>query len=110
MSLFDFTPQPSWRDKVNHQSPKAKRVRAAVEAIHARGEYPGLRRVMTELGERQFNETTHPSWLDENGEPLVYQTQRWLSGRDNVVRKAVMRELGIKHESGPNYDYDDGYW
>lgn len=99
-----------WRDTVNHSSPKALRIRAAVEAIHARGEYPGLRRVMTELGEPQWRETTHPSWIDADGEPLVYRTQRWMSGRDNVVRKAVMKELGIDLDPGPDYDYDEGYW
>lgn len=101
-----FQPRPHWRDQVKHDTPKALRIRAAVKAIHERGEYPGLRRTMRELGEPMYRETSTDVVF--NGEPLVIQTPRWMSGRDNVVRKQMMRELGINPEPGPEYDYD--YW
>ena len=85
---FDITLVPTaWRDQVNHESPKALRVRKAVQEIHARGEYPGHGRVQRELGDR-----------------VTYN----LSGRDNAVRKREMGLLGISLAEGPAYDpYDD---
>lgn len=101
---------PRWRSKVNHSSPKALRIRAAVKAIHERGQYPGLRRVMRELGEPQYKERqVEPEWIVD-GEPMAYLIQRRMSGRDNVVRKQMMKELGIELDPGPDYDYDDGWY
>lgn len=100
---FDTHDNRSWRERVNHEAPKALRIRAAVQAIHGRGEYPGMQRVMNEIGEPLYRETDR--WTDEDGKSWGVTTRRWMSGRDNVVRKAAMRELGIEPETAP---WDDG--
>ncbi len=94
MNLFSTT---SWRDAVNHDSPKARKICEAVKAIHERGEYPGMQRVMNEIGEPLYREKVIPDWIVD-GEPMTIMTKRWMSGRDNVVRKKAMRELGITPE------------
>jgi len=96
MSLFD-TPS-HWRSKVNHESPKALKIRAAVKAIHERGEYPGMQRVMNEIGEPLYkSRPVEPEWIVD-GEPMTIMVKRWMSGRDNAVRKRAMREFGIEPE------------
>jgi hypothetical protein len=110
---IDLHQRSNWRSKVNHSSPKALRIRAAVKAIHERGEYPGMRKVMNELGEEKYRERpVEPEWIVE-GEPMTYTTERWMSGRDNEVRKQMMRELEIKPADDPfadDYDYHPGSW
>lgn len=117
MSDFDLklTPRSSWRESVNHNSPKALKIRAAVKAIHERGQYPGQQRVMNEIGDPLYRETDR--WTTESGESIGVMTRRWMSGRDNAVRKAAMKELGIEVVAGPNddiayssIDYGYGYW
>lgn len=97
MSLFDDLvdiniPLTNWRDHVNHDSPKAKRIKRAVAAIHARNEYPGCRRVMHEIGEEVWK-------------------NKMMNGRDNVVRRRAMKELGISVEDNPMDDggYEDNW-
>lgn len=93
-----FAKRSQWRSQVNYESPKALKIRAAVKAIHERGQYPGMQRVMNEIGEPLYRErAVEPEWIVE-GEPVTFLTKRWMSGRDNVVRKRAMRELGIEPE------------
>ena len=101
-----FVPN-DWREKVNHSSPKALKIRDAVKAIHSRGEYPGMRKVMRELGEE----------IEREGEGreiapgiTLARSDKWMSGRDNVVRKKMMSELGIKMEPDPFEGDYDPYW
>jgi len=96
MSLFGTS--SDWRSRVNHHSPKARRIRDAVKAIHERGQYPGMQRVMNEIGDPLYRDLkVEPEWIVD-GEPVVLSVRRWMSGRDNTVRKRAMRELGIVPE------------
>jgi hypothetical protein len=107
MSLFRT--HSRWRSEVKHDTPKALRIRAAVDAIHGRGLYPGIRRVMVELGEDLYrSRTIEPEWIVD-GEPMTYLVHRRMSGRDNVVRKQRMKELGIDVDPGP-FDDDGDCW
>mgnify|MGYP006921284592 CR=1 FL=1 len=67
---------------------RAKSVMAAVDRVHARGEYPGAIRVMRELGK------TGPC--------------RSMNGRDNYARKHRLRELKIPlaYSAFDEYDWD----
>lgn len=96
MSIFSTA--SDWRRSVNHESPKALRIREAVKTIHERGHYPGIQRVMNEIGEPLYRERVIDSEWIVDGEPMKILTKRWMSGRDNVVRKRAMRELGIDPE------------
>lgn len=87
-----------WRGNVNHESPKALKIRDAVKAIHERGEYPGMQRVMNEIGEPLYREKSMGRGWAVDGEPVTIMVRRWMSGRDNVVRHRAMRELGIHPE------------
>ena len=98
MSPIEFNIRSDWRSKVNHESPKALKIRAAVKAIHERGEYPGMQRVMNEIGDPLYrSRPVEPEWIVD-GEPMTISTRRWMSGRDNAVRHRAMRELGIDPE------------
>lgn len=106
---MDYFAPTCWRDKVSHTSPKALRIRAAVQAIHERGEYPGMRRVMREIGDPVEKVSDKPAFF-VNGEPIHLTTTRWMSGRDNEVRKQMMRELDIKPQPDPFEGDYDPYW